>query len=83
MTTRQEYEQTVSFPGKFEQEQAYVPYFWDQYLNGHYDDDRDNILSFIVNADDQALFPDLELGQTIRLIELDNGFVTAHGGLRS
>ena len=75
MTIRQQYEEIVSFPGKFEQEQAYVPYFWDQYLNGGADDDDGEILSFNVNADDQSLFPELELGQTIKLIETEFGFV--------
>ena len=74
MSTRQEYEEIVSFPGKFEQEAAYVPYFWEQYLKGDGNDDGE-IMSFIVNADDQALFPELELGQTIKLVESDVGFV--------
>ena len=74
MSTRQEYEEIVSFPGKFEQEATYVPYFWEQYLNGGGNDDGE-IMSFIVNADDQALFPELELGQTIKLVESDVGFV--------
>jgi len=75
MTTKQEYEEIVSYPGKFEQEAPYIPYFWDQHLNGGADDDDGDILSFTVSADDQAIFPELELGQTIKLIENTYGFV--------
>lgn len=73
---RQDYQKIVSHPGKFEQEQAYVPYFWDAGLNGHYDDDDGEVFTFVVNAQDRVLFPELELDQTIKLIELDDGFVT-------
>ena len=75
MTTKQEYEEIVSYPGKFEQEASYIPYFWDQYLNGGADDSNGDVLSFTVSADDQAIFPELELGQTIKLIENTYGFV--------
>ena len=73
--TRQECEQAVKGPGKFEGEQAYVPYYWDVYLNGFADDDDGDVLTFDVESDDLEVFPELE-GQThVYLVCTDNGFV--------
>ena len=67
-----------STPGKFEAEPAYVLYFWNYYLNGGSDDEfnGDTLVSrFKVTKADKWLFPELRLGQVIRLYESDSGFV--------
>lgn len=79
---RRECEEAVSGPGKFEAEQPYVPYFWELGLLDCYDDEEVDAESgrstyvFVVDEDDVLYFPDLlEVGQTVRLVERDDGFV--------
>jgi hypothetical protein len=73
--TREQYEEQVRYPGKFEGEAPYVPYFWEFYLEGGADRDDGRVLGFDVNADDKTLFPELKRRKTVRLIEDDQGFV--------
>jgi hypothetical protein len=79
MKTRQEYEEIVSYPGKFERESAYVPYFWDLYLNGggdNYTDENDIFVTWIdFDAADYDMWPELEGYDSIKLIEDSQGFV--------
>lgn len=73
--TREECEQLVKGPGKFEGEAVYVPYFWDAFLNGFADRDNGTVLGFDVTAEDKAIFPELKHRKTVKLIERDDGFV--------
>ena len=73
--TRQECEDTVKQPGKFEGEAVYVPYYWDAYLNGGASRDDGKVLGFDVTAEDRVLFPELKGRRTVRLYERDDGFV--------
>jgi len=74
--TREECEQTVKGPGKFEGQAIYVPYFWEAYLNGRADRDNGYILGFDVTAEDKTIFPELKRRRTIRLVEDSQGFVS-------
>jgi hypothetical protein len=73
--TRQECEEAVARPGKFEGEAVYVPYFWEAFLNGMADRDDGRVLGFDVTAEDKVLFPELKGRRTVRLIETEQGFV--------
>jgi len=71
-------EHDANQPGKFEGEPAYTLYFWNYYLNGGSDDEMegDTLVSrFKVTKADKWLFPELRLGQVIRLYESNDGFV--------
>lgn len=72
---RCEYDQAVHGPGKFEGEAPYVPYFWEQYLEGNYADDDGETLTFTVTDEDRRLFPELVGKETVELYERDDGFV--------
>ena len=84
--TRQEIERDykvqdgiIRSPGKFEGERVYVPYFWDDYLNGccngfAYRSDETTIV-FGVSQEDRAMFPELGHKRTVRLYEREDGFV--------
>lgn len=76
MQTKQEYEDIVSYPGKFESEPAYTPYYYDMYLEGMHDyyDEDDNPV-FDITEDDVKMFPELSGNKHATLIEDSNGFV--------
>lgn len=61
--------------GKFEGEQAYVPYFWEAFLNGGADDDDGETLTFRVTDADRAIFPELRRVKKVRIYERSDGFV--------
>lgn len=61
--------------GRFEGERRYVPYFWEQYLEGGADDDDGKVLTFRIIDEDRSLFPELKGRQTVRLCQMDTGFV--------
>lgn len=65
----------VGCPGKFENEEPYVPYYWDLFLNGAADRDDGEILGFDVSIEDRELFPELKGHHAVNLFEDDNGFV--------
>ena len=65
----------IRSPGKFEGEQAYVPYFWAVYLDGGADDDG-QVITIPVEPDDRRLFPALRHRRYVRLGEDDCGFVS-------
>lgn len=76
-----DYCEMVSKPGKFEGEQPYIPYFWQQYLNGWenetvYDNDVQYSLYEIEN-EDRIIFPELKDIFGIALWEDNNGFVNS------
>jgi hypothetical protein len=66
---------TILSPGQFENEPLYVPYFWDAYLNGMADDDDGTVLTFLVNDEDRAEFPELKDVKVVTLAQTDDGFV--------
>jgi len=70
---------TIQSPGKFEGEMLYVPYFWDAYLNGMADSDDGEVLTFEVNDEDRAQFPELADVKQIDLVSTDSGFVCCVG----
>ena len=74
-TTREFCSAAVSRPGKFEGESRYVPYFWEQYMNGCADRDNGTVLGFDITAEDREIFPELKGRRTVNLIETDQGFV--------
>lgn len=65
----------VTTPGKFEREMIYVPYFWQQGLEGMADSDDGKVYVFSIDANDRKLFPELARRQKLRLMEDDCGFV--------
>ena len=65
----------ISSPGKFEGEPRYAPYFWDLYLNGAYDGEENDALYWYVEAEDIALFPELQKVKRVFLSTTDQGFV--------
>lgn len=66
----------IRSPGKFEGEPIYVPYFWDEYLNGGADEeDEDGVLIFIVTEEDRDQFPELKTGDRIGLVQTSDGFI--------
>lgn len=69
------YREQCAHPGKFEGCAAYVPYYWDAFLNGCADRDDGHVLGFDVRPEDKALFPELKRRRTVRLEETDSGFV--------
>lgn len=75
--TREEYEEIVSHLGKFEACEPYVPYFWEQGLEGcaDYEEFDPPRWGFKVRTPDVMLFPELKVGRVVWLIETDQGFV--------
>lgn len=73
--TPEEAREVVSRPGKFEGEQAYVPYYWDIALEGFADREDDGVSEFDVTPEDRKQFPELGDKQVVRLRERDDGFV--------
>lgn len=71
----QEYEADVKRPGKFEGEARYVPYFWNEFLNGAYDRDDGKVITFYVTKEDKKLFPELKHRRAVKLVEQSDGFV--------
>ncbi|HEX8838167.1 MAG TPA: hypothetical protein VF748_14595 [Candidatus Acidoferrum sp.] len=69
----------IMTPGKFELEALYVPYFWDEYLNGGADEDDGTVLTFYVTDEDRAEFPELAERAVVKLLETDSGFVIEVG----
>jgi hypothetical protein len=74
-TTREDYEDIVRRPGKFEGEQAYVPYFWELGCSGFADEDVDGVWVFNVSTEDKENFPELKKRKRVKLYEREDGFV--------
>ena len=75
MKTRAEWLAETQHPGKFQGCAAYVPYFWEQFLDGCADRDDGEVLGFNVTAIDKKLFPELARRRTVNLYETSAGFV--------
>lgn len=74
--SRNDYEDIVKHPGKFEGEAPYVPYFYDCYMDGYADEDYGNAgIIYKVDEADTILFPKLKVGDEIGLFFSDQGFV--------
>lgn len=71
---RLDFDARVRGPGKFQNEPAYVPYFWDHAEEGEPMDDESE-LRFEVNADDVHHFPELTGRAFVYLYESNDGFV--------
>ena len=65
----------ICTPGKFESECIYVPYYWDQYLQGCASGDDGDVLWFEISKEERKWFPQLKRRRTVRLRETDQGFV--------
>ena len=65
----------IRSPGMFEGECAYLPRFWEVYMNGFADEQSGGILSVLVDADDKAEFPELKRRERVRFYQRDDGFV--------
>ena len=65
----------IQDPGKFESEPVYVPYFWEFYLDGCADEDDGDVLTFDVDAEDRAQFPELVGVRQVFLWQTDQGFI--------
>ena len=65
----------IRSPGKFEGEAVYIPYYWDEYLNGCADRDDGLVISFYVTPNDRILFPELKGRRFVRLYQRDDGFI--------
>ena len=76
MMTRNECNDLVNRPGKFEGEPVYAPYYYDIMLNGGADEvGEDNVDTFTVTEEDRLIFPELKGIDTIIQYEDDNGFI--------
>ncbi len=73
--TRMKWAAMTKRPGKFEGEAAYVPYFWDAFMNGMADDDDGETLTFRVTDADRVIFPELRRVKKVRIYERSDGFV--------
>jgi len=62
-------------PDKFEGEWLYAPYFYEDSLNGTWDENRDGILYCVPSFEEHKLFPELKGKRFIHLYEDAYGFV--------
>jgi hypothetical protein len=75
--TREEYEEMVKGPGKFEGEPPWTPYFYDVYLNGggnYLDDETHEVW---VEEDDIKMFPELKDVEKVLVFFSESGFVSS------
>lgn len=64
-------------PGKFEGEPIYVPYYWEQFMDGGADDDEGCTLKFNITPEERKAFPELGKKQkVVRIFQNDQGFVS-------
>ena len=69
-------EKTIISPGKFEGEQYYVPYYYDLYLDGAYDEiTEDKEIIFKINDEDKEMFPELLHVDSLYLFQDEQGFI--------
>lgn len=73
--TREDCEEAVKNPGKFEGCAVYVPYYWDAGLNGLADRNTNEEFGFDVTVEDRKMFPELKGRKTVRLVEQSTGQV--------
>jgi hypothetical protein len=61
--------------GKFEGEPRYAPYYWNQGLDGAWDEDENGVYFFVLGDTDYDMFPELKGEYGIAVEESDQGFV--------
>lgn len=67
---------TITDLGKFEGEPSYAPYYWEQGLDGAWDEDENGVYFFILGDTDYDMFPTLKGAYGLAVEESDQGFVT-------
>lgn len=79
------YMDIVKRPGKFEGEAPYVPYFYDQAMEGFGgeileggEDGGYSVEKFKVSKEDIAIFPELKNKKYVKLIYREDGFVVEY-----
>jgi len=65
----------ITSPGKYEGEPVWVPAYWDAAMCGCADDEENGAVSFTIDADDVALWPELSGVERIVLWQDEQGFV--------
>lgn len=81
MLTRKECAERIKGPGKFEGEPIYAPYYWECTLDGgadeeEFDEANDRpVAVFRLTPEDFRMFPELGVGEKLRLYEDEQGFV--------
>lgn len=68
----------ITSPGKFEGEETYVPYFWNQVLDGFHEEvgrGDSSVARIEISDEDRQKFPALGNAKYILLEESDQGFV--------
>lgn len=76
---RAPYEAQAKQPGRFENQPAYVPYFWDAFLDGLADELPDGTLAFEVDDQDRLLFPELTQVRVFLREQSDGSMVLVDG----
>ncbi len=77
---RKEYEERVKGPGKFENEPALTPYYYEAWLNGegeNHDSNGTMVNTFEISESDRGMFPELVHYSHVAIWEDDSGFVYA------
>jgi hypothetical protein len=64
----------IKSPAKFEGEEHYVPYLWEQALDENQEDEN-GCLILVIEQQDNDKYPELEVGAKYRLSGSDQGFV--------
>ena len=78
MLMKEDYEDIVKRPGKFEGEESFAPFFYDLWMQGMGNDpsgNDDDSVWFDVTPEDIALFPSLEGTSRVRMTIDESGFV--------
>ena len=65
----------ITDPGKFEGEPAYAPYYWQQGLDGSWDEDENGVYFFLLGDADYAAFPVLKGEYGLAIEESEQCFV--------
>ena len=67
---------TITDLGKFEGEPMYAPYYWQQGLEGSWDEDENGVYFFVLGQTDYDMFPQLAGSYGLAIEESDQGFVS-------
>jgi acyl-CoA-binding protein len=62
--------------GKFEAEMYYAPYYWQQGLEGSFDEDENGVYFFLLGDTDYDAFPELKGEYGLAIEENAQGFVS-------
>lgn len=75
--TREDFERIVRQPGKFEGQEPWAPYFYEQMLNGDGEYLNDSMQLMEILPEDKEKFPELEGKDYVLLYLSNDGFVDA------